>query len=91
MEGELKNRSGVKVEEYKGKHQVSSWPVEAHSWTVESNFQLPFEEKFMTVESKRKSLSLEVTNWPVEAKCSNVESTPITTFPRQHSISHLNF
>ena len=37
MEGELKTRSGDKAEGFKGKHEVTSWLVEAESSTIESN------------------------------------------------------
>ena len=62
VKGELKNRSGVKEEGFKGKHEVTSWRFEAESWTVESNCLLAIEAKYTAIESKRKSLSLEVSN-----------------------------
>ena len=49
VDGQLKNRSGVKEEGFKGKHEATGWPVEAESWTVESNC-------LSAVEAKRKSL-----------------------------------
>lgn len=36
VEGELKNRSGVKEKGFKGKNEVTYWLIKAESWTIES-------------------------------------------------------
>ena len=51
VDGELKVRSGVKEEGFKGKHEVTSLLVEAETWTVESNCLSPVEAKYTSVES----------------------------------------
>ena len=35
LEGELKNRSGVKEEGFKEKNEVTDWLIKAESWTID--------------------------------------------------------